>query len=196
TRTLTDPASYKADVSGLATSIALAAVQTHGDETWATAVVSGLATSIALAAVQTHGDETWATAAGFSTHGAADVWSVVARTLTDPASYKADVSGLATSIALAAVQTHGDGTWATAVVSGLATATNLAVVDAVVDAALAILKADKVIDTATDPWELVLYTQGAAQTAENEIFRKALSQPDGTAVTSTDDIVGQEEHTT
>ena len=68
--------------------------------------------------------------------------------------------------------------------------------DEVVDAALAILKADKVIDTGEDPWELVLYTQGAEQIPENEIFRKALSQPDGTAVSSSDHIVGQEEHTT
>ena len=80
--------------------------------------------------------------------------------------------------------------------SSLAQAAALVTVDTVVDAALAILKADKVIDTSQTPWELVLYTQGAAQEAGNEIFRKALSQPDGTAVSSSDHIVGQEEHTT
>ena len=78
----------------------------------------------------------------------------------------------------------------------LATVAKQDIIDTVVDAALAILKADKVIDTSQTPWELVLYTQGAEQIAENEIFRKALSQPDGTAVTSSDHIVGQEEHTT
>ena len=75
----------------------------------------------------------------------------------------------------------------------LATVAKQDIIDTVVDAALAILKADKVIDTSQTPWELVLYTQGAAQEAGNEIFRKALSQPDGTAVTSSDHIVGQEE---
>lgn len=35
--------------------------------------VSGLATSVEVAAVQTHGDSNWATATGFSTHSAADV---------------------------------------------------------------------------------------------------------------------------
>jgi len=89
------------------------------------------------------------------------------------------------------------GTDSAALASALATHDGkLDTADEVVDAALAILKADKVIDTGEDPWELVLYTQGAEQIPENEIFRKALSQPDGTAVSSSDHIVGQEEHTT
>lgn len=127
-----------------------------------TAAASPLATSVELAAVQTHGDSTWATATGFL--DAADVrdaigmsaanldtqlsaisgyvdclpatWVVppagsdwtatragyvdklnVTGTLANSdaaATYKADVSGLATSTELAAVQTHGDTTWATA----------------------------------------------------------------------------------
>lgn len=44
--------------------------------------VSGLATSAELGALETHGDSAWATATGFSTHSAADVWSSATRTLT------------------------------------------------------------------------------------------------------------------
>lgn len=39
-------------------------------------------TPAALAALQSHGDSTWATATGFSTHSAADVWAVATRVLT------------------------------------------------------------------------------------------------------------------
>jgi len=127
-----------------------------------TAAASPLATSVELAAVQTHGDSTWATATGFL--DAADVrdaigmsaanldtqlsaisgyvdclpatwvvppagsdWTATRAGYIDKlnvtgalahsdaaATYKADVSGLATSTELAAVQTHGDTTWATA----------------------------------------------------------------------------------
>ena len=80
--------------------------------------------------------------------------------------------------------------------AGFNISSGVRIVDAVGAPALAILKADKVIDIDETPWELVYYVQGAAQEAGNEIMRKALSQPDGTAVSSSDHIVGQEEHTT
>lgn len=42
-------------------------------------------------------------ATGFSTHSAADIWAVPTRALSSPNDYKADVSGLATAVALDAV---------------------------------------------------------------------------------------------
>lgn len=85
-----DKSAFKADISGLATTVALAALQTHGDTNWATATGflqstdtrlnnldatissrstfntgSALATAAQITALQTHGDATWATATGF-----------------------------------------------------------------------------------------------------------------------------------
>lgn len=84
----------KADVSGLATSIALATAQADLDlltgadgATLATlqpnyapnTTVPDVAGTVAglLSSLETHGDSTWATAAGFSTHSAADVVSAI-----------------------------------------------------------------------------------------------------------------------
>ena len=63
-----------------------------------------------------HGAGSWATATGFSTHAAADIWSVVTRTLTEKTGFS--LSGtLQTLDALKAdlESTHGSGSWATAV---------------------------------------------------------------------------------
>jgi hypothetical protein len=56
-----------------------------------------------------------------SSHTAANVVTALGTGSTLTACATADVSGLATSAELAAVQTHGDSTWATADVSGLST---------------------------------------------------------------------------
>jgi len=77
-------------------------LETHGDSTWSTATgfstptditkveqsILGNSTDIKGAvltnktAIISRGDSAWITAVGFSTHTAADVWSVVTRTLT------------------------------------------------------------------------------------------------------------------
>lgn len=44
--------------------------------------IDATATSAGLASLQSHGDTNWSTATGFSTHSAADVWSVETRLLT------------------------------------------------------------------------------------------------------------------
>jgi len=164
--------------NGLATSVELAALETHGDATWATAVgfstpadvtaardaiiaqgdaawvtatgfstpadvtaardailtqggagpwttadLTGLATLAALTALETHGDATWATATGFAV--AADVAASTAAIIAqgDTAWITADLTGIATSVELAALETHGDATWATA--TGFATPANV-----------------------------------------------------------------------
>ena len=75
---------YKADVSGLATSAALAIVDGNVD--------SILEDTNEL---QTNQDN-WLTATGFSTHSAADVWSVETRALTDKAGFT--ISGTKTTL--------------------------------------------------------------------------------------------------
>ena len=97
--------------------------------------VSALATTAALAALESHGDSTWATATGFSTHTAADVktaleangskldhlWETTeddgegTRKFTSDAlsDVSVDTSGLATSVEITALQSHGDSEWAT-----------------------------------------------------------------------------------
>ena len=72
-------------------------------------------TTDALEAIRDRGDTAWTTATGFSTHSAADVWSVGTRALTDKAGFS--ISGTTTT--LDALQTalnsaHGAGSWATA----------------------------------------------------------------------------------
>lgn len=52
--------------------------------------------------LETHGDNAWATATGFSTHSAADVWSVSVRTLT---SFGALASDVATAVWAAGTRT-------------------------------------------------------------------------------------------
>lgn len=75
---------YKADVSGLATSAALATVDGNVD--------SILADTNELQTNQGN----WLTATGFSTHSAADVWSVATRALTDKAGFT--ISGTKTTL--------------------------------------------------------------------------------------------------
>jgi hypothetical protein len=70
-RELSTPANYKADVSALATSSALATAQADLD------------------------NPNQYKASGFATHSAADVWTAGSRALSTPGDYKADVSGLA-----------------------------------------------------------------------------------------------------
>ena len=50
-------------------------------------------------------------ATGFSTHSAADVWTVADRELSTPDNYKADVSGLSTQENITDLKTHGDTYW-------------------------------------------------------------------------------------
>ncbi len=177
---VTGPADLKADVSGLATSSSITALESHGDSTWATAtgfsthsasdVVSAMqlvaadfmadVSSLAVASDQTaikavtdkldtalelDGSVYRLTsnaleeapagggvgtdvnvisvagtsvvgpsdfkATGFSTHTASDVVSAMQLVAAD---FKADVSGLATSASITALESHGDSTWATA----------------------------------------------------------------------------------
>lgn len=75
---------YKADVSGLATSAALAIVDGNVD--------SILEDTNELQTNQGN----WLTATGFSTHSAADVWSVATRALTDKAGFT--ISGTKTTL--------------------------------------------------------------------------------------------------
>jgi len=75
---------YKADVSGLATSAALATVDGNVD--------SILEDTNELQTNQGN----WLTATGFSTHSAADVWSVATRALTDKAGFT--ISGTKTTL--------------------------------------------------------------------------------------------------
>ncbi len=75
---------YKADVSGLATSAALATVGSNVD--------SILEDTNELQTNQGN----WLTATGFSTHSAEDVWSVATRTLTDKAGFT--ISGTKTTL--------------------------------------------------------------------------------------------------
>jgi len=75
---------YKADVSGLATSAALATVDGNVD--------SILEDTNELQTNQGN----WLTATGFSTHSAADVWSVATRSLTDKAGFT--ISGTKTTL--------------------------------------------------------------------------------------------------
>lgn len=75
---------YKANVSGLATSAALATVDDNVD--------SILADTNELQTNQGN----WLTATGFSTHSAADVWSVTTRALTDKAGFT--ISGTKTTL--------------------------------------------------------------------------------------------------
>lgn len=75
---------YKADVSGLATSAALATVDGNVD--------SILEDTNELQTNQGN----WLTATGFSTHSAADVWSVETRALTDKAGFT--ISGTKTTL--------------------------------------------------------------------------------------------------
>jgi hypothetical protein len=108
-------------------------------------------TTDSLEALRDRGDAAWVTATGFSTHSAADVWSVATRTLTSgsgivlqkgvgitgfndlsAAQVNAEVDaaladyGTARTSDIAALQAHGDSNWATADVSGLLTASDFA----------------------------------------------------------------------
>ena len=75
---------YKADVSGLATSAALA-------------TVDGIVDSILEDTNELQTNQgNWLTATGFSTHSAADVWSVTTRALTDKAGFT--ISGTKTTL--------------------------------------------------------------------------------------------------
>ena len=75
---------YKADVSGLATSAALA-------------IVDGKVDSILEDTNELQTNQgNWLTATGFSTHSAEDVWSVATRTLTDKAGFT--ISGTKTTL--------------------------------------------------------------------------------------------------
>ena len=72
-------------------------------------------TTDAMEAIRDRGDSSWTTATGFSTHTAADVWSVGTRALTDKTGFT--ISGTTTT--LDALQSaldasHGAGSWATA----------------------------------------------------------------------------------
>ena len=118
-----DAAWTTADLTGIATSAELAALEAHGDSNWATADLTGIATSLELSALQTHGDGAWATATGFAV--AADVAASTAAIIAqgDAAWTTADLTGIATSVELAALQTHGDSNWATA--TGFSTPTNV-----------------------------------------------------------------------
>lgn len=75
-RELSTPASYKADVSALATSSALATAQADLD------------------------NPNQFKASGFATHSAADVWTAATRALSTPNDYKADVSSLALEVSV------------------------------------------------------------------------------------------------
>lgn len=88
TRTLTSPIAggynmtgIKADVSSLATSSEISDLQFHGDSYWNTSTLS--ASDIDTQLTSSHGSGAWTTATGFSTHSAADVWTVATRNLTD-----------------------------------------------------------------------------------------------------------------
>ena len=89
TRTLTDPDSYKADVSGIPQAV----------WEYSTRTLSSFGSLVADIATAVWGAGT-RTLTGFGTL-VASIWTSATRTLTDPASYKADVSGLATAVALA-----------------------------------------------------------------------------------------------
>ncbi|MCA9222295.1 MAG: hypothetical protein KDA71_18335, partial [Planctomycetales bacterium] len=83
-----------------------------GDKTAFKADVSTLATSASLAALQTHGDATWATATGFLTAADARLNNLDA-TISSRA-VAADLTNLATSAEVAAVITQGNAAWTTA----------------------------------------------------------------------------------
>lgn len=106
-------ADFKADVSGLATSAEIAALESHGDATWATA--TGFSTHAPADVLTAFGDGSTltacATATGFSTHSAADVVSAMQLVADD---FKADVSLLATSAEITALAAYGDLGWSTA----------------------------------------------------------------------------------
>jgi hypothetical protein len=72
-RELSTPNNYKADVSSLALEATLTAMK---GATFAEATDS-------LEAIRNRGDAAWISATGFSTHAAADIWSVGTRALTD-----------------------------------------------------------------------------------------------------------------
>jgi hypothetical protein len=72
-RELSTPNNYKADVSALALEATLTAMK---GATFSEATDS-------LEAIRNRGDAAWISATGFSTHAAADIWSVGTRALTD-----------------------------------------------------------------------------------------------------------------
>ncbi len=80
------------ELSGVATSEQLQALQSHGDSAWATAV--GFASPSDIQSLQSHGDAVWKTATGFTV--------------------PSDLVPLATSEQLQALQSHGDSFWVTA----------------------------------------------------------------------------------
>lgn len=83
-RALTTPADYKADIGSLALEATLTAMK------GATFVEN----TDSLEAIRNRGDAAWLTAAGFSTHAAADVWSVATRALTDKAEFTLSSAGI------------------------------------------------------------------------------------------------------
>jgi post-segregation antitoxin (ccd killing protein) len=104
------------DVSALATSAEIAALESHGDAAWTTADVSGLSTfdpaissvdigSVAGVAVFGVADFR---ATGFSTH---DPAAVVVAMQASAADFHADVSSLATTARIDALESHGDTNW-------------------------------------------------------------------------------------
>jgi len=90
-----------------------------GPGPWTTADLTGIATSAELAALETHGDATWATATGFATPANVSASTAAIIAQGDLAWITADLTGIATSVELSALETHGDATWATA--TGFAT---------------------------------------------------------------------------
>jgi hypothetical protein len=103
---LDNPAQYKADVSGLALEATLTAIKGVG---WTDETLVALMTAI----------EAIVPGSGAT---AQEVWEYVTRTLTDPDSYKADVSGLALESTLTTIKGAG---WTTE---------TLAAIDALIDA--------------------------------------------------------------
>jgi len=83
-RELSTPANYKADVSSLALEATLTAIK---GATFDTGTDS-------LEAIRNQGDSAWITATGFSTHTAANVWSVATRALTDKADFTLSTAGI------------------------------------------------------------------------------------------------------
>ncbi|QKD16786.1 hypothetical protein HGP13_17865 [Mesorhizobium sp. NZP2077] len=131
-------ANFDTQIATLATSAALTALQSHGDSTWSTADVSDLPTNAELAtalagaddatlaaiaslssgisasftSLASYGDSHWSTATGFATVNPdnAGIAAIQERTdnLPDDPADASVVAG-----AFTALQSHGDGAWAT-----------------------------------------------------------------------------------
>lgn len=147
--------------TGFSTPADLATLQSHGDSTWATAV--GFATPGDLSALQTHGDGAWATAVGFATPG--DVSAAQVAIIAAGAAW-VTATGFATPADLTALQSHGDGTWATA--TGFATPTDVTNAQVAIIAEIDAneVKIDTIISTGgAGPWSTASVA-GLATSAE------------------------------